>query len=99
MYTAPLRMEYLAKKEDLKPGDYAIIYFDTVTTPGYDRNDPNDTASVHYVYRTNDRDVWLKEIETIEKRNTENEYSKKLYVAFHIDQVASVSINIQVNVR
>lgn len=92
-------MEYLAKKEDLKPGDYAIIYFDTVVTPGYDRDDPTDTSPVHNVYRTADRDVWLKEIEAIEKRNAENGYSKKLYVAFHIDQVASVSINIQVNVR
>lgn len=98
MYVAPPRMEHLDKKEDLKPGDYAIVYFETVTTPGYDR-DSTDSCSVHQVYRTNDRDIWLKEIETIEKRNTEQTYSKRQYVAFHIDQVASVSINIQVNVR
>jgi hypothetical protein len=92
-------MEYLTKKEDLKPGDHVIVYFDTVMTPGYDQNDPNDIVSVHKMYRTNNRDVWLKEIEAIEKRNTESTYSKKIYVAFHIDQVAAVSININVNVN
>ena len=89
-------MQRLAKGENLKPGDYAILFFDTIVSPGYDRDDPNDQTPIHQLYHTTNREVWIKEIETIEKQNSSG-YGKKFYVAFHIDQVASVSINVQVN--
>lgn len=96
MYVVPKRMEQLEKREDLKPGDYAILYFDSISTPGYDRDDPTDTVNVHYLYHTDDRVLWEEEILKMEKAKAEGRYNPRRYVAFHIDKIADVSIRIEI---
>jgi len=53
-------MYYVKNAKDIKPQDYLIIEWRTVSTPGWDKDDPPGIEMVQEVSRTTNESLWLE---------------------------------------
>jgi hypothetical protein len=97
MYIQGLNL--VSKPEHIAVGSWVIMIFDSIMTPGYDRDDPGDTVSHLVLYSTLTKSIWEQGIQKLEKDKATMSYTAhKKYIAFHVNSVAQIETLITVKV-